>query len=318
MTERLAEERLVIQSTNCGTFWINSVMSARSLAPSLRISGSCDLNPIPESPGVEKQESLRDFYVADISGVIRSRGSTETLGNLIWSGRRQELFATKGDREWRFKLDAELDRQRLERFEEERGSDTPQFEVDLWPRVIAQGRPVLAEIPTFRFRVNRDDWGRVLKRSGFGMLDIVEIPLDHDWSSQFKKSAQLTQKARGLIIDGQYKQAIVTCRNAIHAVTNQLSDNYDYEFAKGNDETVLKRLISTATNERHADDYFKTISGLKSLSGAPGHPSGVLRNYSRQEALFLVRAMEACLGVLGSFARQVDADDLRESDSLSS
>lgn len=285
------------ESISVGKIEVIAVRGIKAAGPRLLLQIKHELRPSPvqffEPPW---KGPVGNYEVLDLSGELRLGNNGPSLGLLAWVERRGycRSFEPRGDGQ--VQLVCDLDWPRVERLEEYRNGREILFTVELWPLVLAKGHMLGVHVPPFSVRIERDSWVQVLAGLGYGPVDILEVPRDTMTQTTVQRAAVLLREAHEHIGRGYFDGAAALCRQALEAASHALA--IPARTKEGQDP--WKTFLTSLREPHIAEKYAGIASRLKQLAGFAHHePNDVAPpNYSRQEALFLVRSTEALVGLL--------------------
>jgi hypothetical protein len=178
----------------------------------------------------------------------------------------------------------------LEQIEERRNGQRPQFSINLWPTFDRDGQRLQAQWIRLDFQIPRDDWLEFLGAVGFGDYDVLEFKRLTASVEAFQDVRDQLAVARTRIDLGEYNAAMGAVRTALERAIQQSRDS----------ELPLKDLLSARTDDVRGTAYAAIIKQIKDICSRAVHKPDASVSFARAEALYVARAAEASIALLGA------------------
>lgn len=294
---RLGEGILMVGSYRVGEFWVGQLFAEPALSPRLKLQMGCLLGELP------KEYVHRTYYLTDVSGQLRfSDRDGPVVGNLIRNGNLSGFgsSAVVGGFPHQFSMNCDLDFRCIDQIQKARGNNPPVFWVELWPSLdnrfggVGPFEPLRASIDPFRIEVGIEDWIEFLRQIQFGEFEVLEIAKPKGVSEGFHDAIGHIGDARDCILRGEWNEAVRLCRLIIEALSKELG--------QGSDAEVFKALMIAGSDEKRGQEYYGILSRVKQLAAMKSHDFGANIDFSRIEALFILRTTENLLSLIGYMA----------------
>lgn len=292
MQKSYGEERLEVDGFSSGTVRVLGIYSDSALYPRLVIRLGWSLREIPPSDGPFRTEGLRDYQIVNVTGELRlgyGGGSAPLVGRLWPTQGTIEIRSSQYHSEDQIQLACDLDLNRLEKIEEHRNGQPARFSLILWPVITRTGQRVRTQMHSLAFEIPRDEWLEFLSKVRYGEYELLEIKrLTHELDVFADVKEQL-QVARERINRGEYNSAVSAVRTALERAIQQARP--------GN--PPLKELLSAKTDATRGAAYAGIVTQVKELGNRAVHKPDASVNFSRAEALFILRTAESAIALLG-------------------
>jgi hypothetical protein len=290
MRQSYGEEDLHVGKFRCGTVRVLGIHSLPALYPRLGITLGWSLREIPASEGPYGSPGLRDYQIMTFDGELSLGGGNTVVGPVRPTPSNEQLHSSPYHSEQQITLACDLDLHRLERIESERAGEAAHFSIRLWLTAVHSGEAVAARLDALRFQIPRETWLDFLSSVGFGEYDVIEIKRFTDELEHFTDVRDQLHAARAKINLGEYNAAIAAVRTALERAIQQSKDS----------EQELKEVLTARTDKARGEAYTGIISRAKALCNLAVHKPETTVSYSREEALFVLRTVEAAVALLGN------------------
>jgi hypothetical protein len=287
------ETQLSIAQFSAGTVRVLGVYSAPAVFPRILLSIGWLLRDIPPHDGQYAHAGLTNYALVDFRGELALEGNGLVLGSIQWADRRHPIPSNAFSYETTVAVTCDLDERRLERYEEHRNGGRAQFVLVLWPVIERETKRLECGEIRLSFPVPRDDWVDILGNLRHDQYDVLEIRRPIGSEVTFRGISSELTTARTRIDKGEYNAALGSCRTALEQTIQGVRS--------ANEDKELKELFVSRTDPKRGEWYTTIISRAKDLaSRAIHHPNESLQ-YSRSEAMFVLRTVESSIALLGQF-----------------
>jgi hypothetical protein len=282
------EGEVYSQSRTIGRIRVQAIFVGSEIYPRLGLLCSAALIDIVD----DTTKGLANYELRDITGELRLSENGHTLAALNRTGQRNLVRSNAYGGEDNFSLVCDLDIFRLERIEQLRGGKPPVFWVELWPTLLSKVGHIDATIRPFRISIPREAWLGFLEKVRNDRYEILELRFARNDAEAMGKTLEYLRLAEARLYDGDYPNAVATCRKALEAlaIANELP-------ATGGD---WRSALGILTQERIAKEYASILSSIKQLAGFEIHELGKPDpQYTRAEAQFIIRSTENLTALIG-------------------
>lgn len=143
------------------------------------------------------------------------------------------------------------------------------------------------------FELPRDTWTEFLSAVQFGEYDVIEVRRPVEDLETFAEIRTQLDLARTRIARGEYNAAVSATRTALERVIQEVRDG----------GPSLKELFAARTDIERGEIYGGIITHLKSVCNRAVHKPEASLEFSRAEAVFVVRTAESGIALLGQLLR---------------
>ena len=289
----LGEIDIQVSTRIIGKLSIRNVYAEPAIYPCLGITLGCTLRNITESV-ISGDEPIVDYWLMDLSGELRFTEHRESIGSVVWKGKRHGITSSPHNSEHQVKLVCDLDHWRLEKIEQRREGKPMTLWLQLWPTLMSKNELLDVKAGPMRMDIPRDLWIDFLSKVNHGQIEIIEVQFDPQEAERFQNALKYTKVARENITKGQYDEAVAVARKALEALSQDLNEG-------SKSEDILRAAMVSSTDEKRAKEYLGIISRIKQLTALAHHATGVI--YSRVEAQFIVRTTENLIVLVAGVIR---------------
>ena len=290
-----------------GAIRIVGLAAAHAIHPRLLLLLECSLRELEES-APHHAPALKSFSLLDLSAELRLHENGPAVMDLRWLDKDRRVQSFTFESGTQITLAGDLDSWRLERLERNRNGEPPVFWLQLWPTVLGPSGPLQAKVHPVRLQVPREVWHEFLAKVGYGEFEIVELPSPAGLEWRFPQAVPHIREAKRLLREGQYDQAVLSCRKVVDVIRGELSDDRFH--------TRLRESLARTVGDNRADAYVAVVKQLKQLAAPAAHAFGSQNPHLRGEAIFMVRATVSAVTLLGCLL--TDAEHFVKSDDSSS
>lgn len=238
---------------------------------------------------------LKDIRIASLGGQLRWRSETgPVVGDLSVPRVPANARPTAYPSEHQFTICCSVSHEALSRLEAERGGAIPTFYVDLAGTWAIGGSVEPIQPSAWPVVVPADMWLAMLSASGYDEFDVVELRRVLKEGGRIQGAVDYLNAARRLVSEDP-PRAIGKCRLLIEGLDTALKEQ-----GHGN----LKEYLTACTDKERGKEYGRIVSAVKQLSSFDHHHFGQGTEFTRHEALALVRICEALLLMVGELARR--------------
>jgi hypothetical protein len=288
------EGEIYSESRTIGRIRVQSIFVGSELYPRLGLYLAAGL--IDSS--VDTTKGVSSFELRDITGELRLSENGETIGPLFRTGQRGRVRSNAFGGEDSFALACDLDLARIERIEQLRAGKPPVFWIELWPTLMSKSGYLDATIRPFRLTVPREPWLDFLAKTRSDRYELLEIRFAQKDAEPIGKTVEYLRLAEARLYDGDYPNAVATCRKALEAfaIANGLPPT----------QTDWRSALGILTQERIAKQYASILGSIKQLAGFEIHSLGEPDpQYTRAEALFIIRSTENIVALIGHLRQRL-------------
>jgi hypothetical protein len=289
------ESGLQVETYTCGSVRVLGIQSEPALRPRLLILVGITLREIPPTEsGQFRSAGLSDYQLVDLVGELRfgHGGGGPIIGRLWPKEANLELTSSAYHAESQVFLALDIDNQTLERVEERRSGSVPQFSLTLWPVILKSGKRVRGTVPTLNFELTRELWSEYLASVDYGELEFLEFKRWDIGREGFSGVIDQLRLARHRVERGEYNAAAAAVRTAVEQAIQQTRTA----------EEDIRAVLSAMTDDERGMRYARMITDLKEVCSRAVHKPEAAVNYSRHEAIFIVRTAESLIALLGGVA----------------
>lgn len=287
------ESAIQIESTHVGLVRVQDLYSGSAVVPRLcfRLGVELKRSPAAHTGG---DAGPIPFQIVDWRGELGLSEGGDAIATVSFVGDVRPIRFPQDRHETQIRLACDLDGRRIEAIERRRAGAPPVLYLELWPRVTSAALFTYTRIAPIRVSPSRDVWLRFLDACRGTHHEIFEVPIASGQREHITRAAEHLRSARRKLIDGYNTDAVGACRLAIEAVAKELgpaeSDRYwTDQFARFSGESKGSALGLIA-------------SKLKALVSKAHHDSPSRTEFTRPEALFVVRTTESFVALLAELS----------------
>jgi hypothetical protein len=291
--QSFGEQRVSVDDFSSGTVRVLGIYADSALYPRLALRLGWVLRDVlPTDEGSYQRAGLADYRMVSLAGELRvGEGGMGPIVGQLWPAQRiVDVRSSPGHGEDQMIMACDLDLVRLERIEELRKGQPAEFSINLWPTIIRAGARTRAFIEPLNFRLPRDIWLEFLAAVNYGEYDIVEVRRPIRELDTWAEVLQQMQLARAKITNGEYNAGVAAVRVALEDVIK----------AFRGDGPPLKEMLAVSTDVKRGAAYASIITDIKDICSRTIHKPDAAINYTRAEALFVVRTAESCIALLAA------------------
>jgi hypothetical protein len=291
--QSFGEQRVSVDDFTSGMVRVLGIYADSALYPRLAVRLGWVLRDVPPTDaGSYQRAGLTDYQMVSLGGELRvGEGLMGPIIGQLWPSQRiVDVRSSPGHGEDQVIMACDLDLVRLERIEELRKGQPAKFSINLWPTIIRAGVRARAFIEPLNFQLPRDIWLEFLAAVNYGEYDIVEVRRPIRELDTWAEVLQQMQLARARITNGEYNAGVAAVRVALEHVIKDVRA----------DGPPLKEMLAIPTDPDRGEAYAAIITNVKNICSRTIHKPDATINYTRAEALFVVRTAESCIALLGA------------------
>jgi hypothetical protein len=260
--------------------------------------------------GVSLQDSVKDefspgrsiekFEMRALSGEWRLSEHDQTIGRLYWIGHHRHVRSASYPSEANVEVACDLDEALVEQIEERRDGGEPNFWVAFWPSLVDASGYLDTDSRPFRIQIPRDQWLAALAGLTQRQIAVLEVGFPAAERDFFQAAIGHARQARQRLLQGDYDEAVASCRRALEAVTGALGAEPTAE--------AVATLLSSRSDIKRAEVYAGMFKRIKDLGNYTIHRAEAPGKYSRAEARFTIGVTEQLIALIGALTAPIQTD----------
>lgn len=162
------------------------------------------------------------------------------------------------------------------------------------------------------FRIGQSHWVTVLEQMNFGAFLLCEIPIELGDDEELKDVWAAVSRARELLYNGHYRNAVVECRKALETAMKQFTMDVDIRSAAKRSRGKLPERQSMSKRER----LLSLVDAATQVMHLAAHPdtNNDVVDFSRREALLILSITATAISEFGERKRYENASRRAEAD----
>jgi hypothetical protein len=237
---------------------------------------------------------LQNYELTDLRGELRLSEHSDAIGTVVWIGQRHQyksnLTISEG---FNVKLYCDLDPRRIEKIEQHRNGQEPVFWIELWPTLIGEKNFTNIQTRPCRIAIPRDRWIQILKGTGYGDFEIIEIVRGRMDEKLYSRAITHIKDAQTRLNYGDYDGCLADCRESIEAIIKATPKE------EGNLDVAFKATLVEKLGKKRADHLIGIISRVKKWTNIAAHSQEQPVEHSRAEAQFIMNSTINILYLIG-------------------
>jgi hypothetical protein len=230
------------------------------------------------------------YQLVSWRGELRLSEGGDALATVSYIGGVRPIRFPEDAHEVQIVVACDLDGRRLEAIERRRAGAPPVLFLELWPQVASPTPFTYVQIAPVRVAPPRDKWLAFLDACNGTHHEILEVPLAPGPREHLARAIQHIRDARRKLLDGYNTEAVAACRKAIEAAAKDAGPGDMEKFWTGH--------FSRLSGESKGQALGQLVVKLKGVANAAHHDSTSGTEFTRAEALFVVRTTESFLALV--------------------
>lgn len=287
------ESAIQIESTHVGLVRVQDVYSGSTVAPRLCFRLGVEIKRSPTVHGGGAPEPI-PFQIVDWRGELGLSEGGDAIATVSYVGDVRPIRFPEDKHEAQIRLACDLDGRRIEAIERRRAGAAPVLFLELWPQVVSATPFTYTRIAPIRVSPSRELWLRFLDACRGTHHEIIEVPIATGQREHISRAAEHLRSARRKLLDGYNTDAVGACRLAIEATSKDLSP--------AEPERFWTEHFSRFSGESKGRALGHLASKLKAVVNKAHHDSHSRIEFTRAEAIFLVRTTESFVALVAELA----------------
>ena len=260
-----------------------------SIGPRLALSLECVLHDL-HSEGLS-EEPVEAYRLIGLIGELSLTRGQNSVAVLHWLGAGHWARSANHLQPVSLDLVADIDPARVERLASFAGDKGLQVWLKLWPTFMKADLELRASVGLMSVEIPTAKWAELASRWRGFTHEVVLLTYSIAYAEQFPSALVHARRAQDLVDEARYPEAVQACRMALERLASETQEQTGGEGA----HIGLRSLVGP----KKAQAYAGFLTKLKEVGNLAVHGSSEAQ-FSRSEAVFMVRSTLNLLGLYGS------------------
>ncbi len=289
MAQTFGHVEFSIGSFKAGEFRVAQLEAPEALGPRLAVTVECVLHDVPA--GRYSEEPVEGYRLISMIGELRLTQKERPVALLHWLGGGHWVRSQDYHHASSIDLVADLDPARVERLASAAGDHGLELWLQLWPTFMKADHELRASVSRMRLEIPTRKWAELASRWRGFTHEVILLSYSEAFAEQFRTALTHVRKAQDLVDEARFPEAVETCRKALERLAIETQERLGEEGV----EVGLQSLVGP----KKAEAYAGFLAKLKEVGHLAVHGSSEAE-FSRSEAVFMVRSTLNLLGLYGS------------------